>query len=231
MNEYIKSVLQESYKTVAPFTAWATNSISGDDCTHKRAKPAPFLKLLSCINQKYPFKTIVEIGAIRYAVTQKCIDYFNLDYHTIEGPACCADGHSTYFLSKFGGDFYSVDIDPSRIDAIKNSYHHLNEKQPDNLHVNIPCDGIDFLKTIDRKIDLLFLDGWDVGTPSYAENHLLAYTVAKVFNKLSDNVIIGIDDTDFTPGFAGKDNLLGPELIKDGFVPFLRGRCSLFIKL
>lgn len=231
MNDFTKFVLQEAYKIITPLSVWHTNSISGDDCTYKRSKPAPYLKLLSNINKVYPFKTIVEIGAIRFAVTQKCIDYFNQESYTLEGPACCADGHSTYFFSKFGGDFFTVDIDSSRIEAIKSSFHNLNEQQPKNLHINIPCDGIEFLKSIDRKIDLLFLDGWDVGTPQYAENHLLAYTVAKIFNKLSDNVIIGIDDTDFAHGFQGKDYLLGPELIKDGFVPFSRGRCTLFIRV
>ena len=230
MTEYTKFVLNEAYKLVTPLAVWDTIHISGDDHTFRRAKPAPYFRLLSNINNKYPFKTIVEVGSIRFAVTQKCIDFHNQEKYTLEGPPCCSDGHSTYFFSKFGCEFHTVDIDPNRNDAINNSFIHLNEPFPSNLHVHVPCDGIEFLKTFDKKIDLLFLDGWDVGTTDYAENHLLAYQVTKIFNKLADNCIIGVDDTDFAGGFLGKDGLLGPALIEDGFIPFPRGRCTLFIK-
>jgi len=229
MNDFTKYVLKLAYETKPVTAYWNTLGLSGDDHTFKRSKPAPFLNFLFRINQYFPFKNIVEIGSCRFGVTQKCIDYFSQENHPLESPACCADGHSTYFLSKLGGDFYTVDIDNSRIDSIKSCYNNLNEPLPDNLFINIPYDGVEFLTKFSKQIDLLFLDGWDVGSPKYAENHLLAYKACK--DKLSEKCIIVIDDTDFTCPEGGKDRLLGPALIEDGYVPFLKGRQTLFIKV
>jgi len=228
MSEFSQFTLHLAYNFKPTTIYWDTLGLSGDDHTFKRSKPAPFLKFLFEINKKYPFKNIIEIGACRFSTTQKCLDYFNKDIHTLESPACCADGHSTYFLSKLGGNFYSVDIDDNRITSIKNCFNNLNEKLPENLHFAIPHDGILFLEQFKEKIDLLFLDGWDVGSTDYAENHLKAFEVCK--NKLTDNSVIVIDDTDFRCSEGGKDKLVGPALIDNGFVPILKGRQTIFIR-
>ena len=229
MNSFAKEVIKRAYELKTTSVAWRTTGLTGDDHTFRRSKPAPFLKFLYDINKDYPFNNIVEIGSNRYAVTQKCVDYFFQEHHATEAPACCADGHSTYFFSLFGGNVHTVDIDVSRIDSINHCYQHLNQQVPSNLHIHIPKDGIEFLNGFNESIDLLFLDGWDVGTHDYAENHLLAYRAAK--DKLSENCIIGIDDTDFTGEVSGKDKLLGAALIEDGYVPFIKGRQALFIKV
>jgi hypothetical protein len=228
MNSFAKEVIKRAYELKTTSIAWRTTGLTGDDHTFKRSKPAPFLKFLYDINKDFPFKNIIEIGSNRHAVTQQCVDYFFQEHHAIEAPACCADGHSTYFFSLFGGNVHTVDIDMNRIDAINHCYHHLNQEKPSNLYLHIPKDGIEFLNEFNDTVDLLFLDGWDVGTHNYAENHLLAYETIK--NKLSENCIIGIDDTDFTGEVTGKDKLLGAALIEDGYVPFIKGRQALFIK-
>ena len=62
----------------------------------------------------------------------------------------------------------------------------------------------------------------------YAEKHLESYEVAK--DKLSDTHLILIDDTDFLTDDGGKDKLLSPRLIEDGYIPLFNGRQTLFLK-
>ena len=90
---------------------------------------------------------------------------------------------------------HTVDIDSHTRTAIEWSYGGLNKQIPENLHMHIPRDGIEFLSSFPSGIDLLFLDGWDVGTHEYAERHLEAYEVAR--DRLNTPNIILIDDTDF----------------------------------
>jgi len=89
-------------------------------------------------------------------------------------------------------------------------------------------DGHKFLKKFKSRIDLLFLDAWDVlpGT-QYAENHLLAYLAAK--DKLRDRNIIAIDDTDV--GGGGKGRLLLPVLQAEGYDILVSGRQTIALKL
>ena len=96
------------------------------------------------------------------------------------------------------------------------------------MNIVIPKDGIEFLKEFSGKIDVLFLDGWDKGTPMYAEKHLEAYFVAK--DKLSETNLILIDDTDYKTNDGGKDALLSPLLLEEGYIPLFNGRQTLFLK-
>ncbi len=197
-----------------------------------RNYPAPWIKktleLLNIINGK----VIVEIGSTRLELTQKCIDYYNNSYTTTssDAPACCQDGHSTYFWAKNVFDVYTVDIDPRCREVLESQYkYHILEPIPDNLNLHIPEDGIRFLETFPHKIHLLYLDGWDKGTDQYAEKHLEAFIAAE--DKLAEDHIISIDDTDFNTGSAGKDRLLTPHLLDNGYIKILWGRQTVFVKL
>ena len=88
-------------------------------------------------------------------------------------------------------------------------------------------DGIEFLKTCPFKIDILFLDGWDKGTPDYAEQHLEAFKSST--DKLSDTHLILIDDTDYLTEDGGKDKLLSPYLMENNYSMLFNGRQTLFI--
>jgi len=194
--------------------------------------PAPWLfKTLDFLSLiKDP--VVVEIGSTRFGITQKCIDYYNSCF-TMTGadrPACCQDGHSTYFWARAGSETYTVDIDPRCADVVRDQYiHHLREDPPANLHVHIPADGIEFLRNFDKEINLLYLDGWDVGSLEYAERHLEAFKAAE--DKLAPNHIVSIDDTDFVHQEGGKDKLLTPYLLENGYIRVLHGRQTVFIKL
>jgi hypothetical protein len=206
-----------------------------DVLTHEensiRNYPAPWIlktiELLKIIDAK----VMVEIGSTRMEFTKRCIEYFDnsMTLESKDAPPCCQDGHSTYFWARSGIEVYSVDIDTHCTKMLENGYkYHAQEPMPENLHLHIPHDGIEFLKTFDKKIDFLFLDGWDKGSHQYAEKHLEAFMAAE--DKLSELHIVSIDDTDFNTQSAGKDKLLTPYLLNKGYIKILWGRQTVFIK-
>jgi len=207
---------------------WNKDGLSGDECTFERSKPTPYLKKAIEIFKKLNFKTVVEVGSTRHGATKKCMEYYNNLPSAYTAPACCCDGHSTVFWAINDFEVHTVDIDENCKKHLEWSFMDLGVPFPANLHVHIPVDGIEFLKNFDGKIDALFLDGWDKGSHQYAEKHLEAWQVAK--DKLSDTHCVLVDDTDFTTADGGKDALLTPALIKDGYIPLFNGRQSLYIK-
>ena len=208
---------------------WNKDYLTGDECTFERSKPAHYIKKAIEIFKKLDFKTIVEIGSTRHGSTKKCIDYYDNLPSVYTAPACCCDGHSTVFWTLNGFETYTVDIDEGCKKHLEWSFHDIGTAIPSNLHVHIPQDGIEFLKNFTSKIDVLFLDGWDKGSSMYAEKHLEAWEAAK--DKLSDINCVLIDDTDFTTEDGGKDALLTPVLIENGYIPLFNGRQSLYLKV
>lgn len=192
-----------------------------------RNYPAPWIKKTIDFLEIVDAKTIVEIGSTRFPLTDKCTEYYNNSYKTLskDAPPCCQDGHSTFFWVNTGLETHTVDINPGCKTLLQN---HYNNTIPSNLNIHT-SDGIDFLKKFDKEIDFLFLDGWDKGTHEYAENHLRAFQASE--DKLSENHIISIDDTDFVTDSAGKDKYLTPYLIDKGYFKLLCGRQIVFFKL
>jgi hypothetical protein len=225
-------MIEEIYKIANDFKIdkrfWTKTTLSGEEQDTLRSKPAPYLKTAIKIANYMGLKTVVEIGSMRYAVTQPCLDYFNENNNAYHSPSCCCDGHGSFFWAENGYDVYTVDIDENCLNGVKWCYSNLKREFPENMHPMIPKDGIEFLKEFESKIDVLYLDGWDVGTPEYAEKHLEAYLAAK--DKLSDSHMILIDDTDFINEQGGKDKLLSPQLISEGYLPIFNGRQTCFIK-
>lgn len=208
---------------------WNVNNITGDQNTFERNKPAAYIRKTIEIGNLLNLKTVIEIGATRYAITDKCIDYFNNVSNPIISPPCCSDGHGGIIFALNGFDVYSVDIDPNCITQAIWSFENIKKPFPLNLHLKIPEDGISFLQNYNntKKIDILFLDGWNVGDHNYAENHLLAFKVSEPH--LSDVHLILIDDTDFITNEGGKDHLLTPYLLNIGYTQLFNGRQTLYI--
>lgn len=223
--------MKEIYKLIHNFKIdkkfWTYDDLTGDDYTFRRSKPSQYIKTTIKIAQHLNLKTFVEIGSTRYAVTEKCLEYYNKDNEAFIAPPCCCDGHSGFFFTESGFDVYSVDIDENCRIQNEWSYNNLGKKFPTNLHLEIPKDGIQFLNEFDKKIDVLFLDGWDKGTPLYAEKHLEAFQASE--SKLSDIHLVLIDDTDYITPDGGKDCLLSPYLLDKGYIPLFNGRQTLFI--
>lgn len=228
------SKLSELLKSADEFkvnTYYWTHDVLTHEENFIRNFPAPWIQktieLLKLINGK----VVVEIGSTRRELTQNCIEYYDnsMTVETKDAPPCCQDGHSTHFWAREGFEVYTVDIDEHcRTELIKQYKYHIQEPIPENLHICIPQDGIEFLTNFDKKIDLLFLDGWDKGTELYSEKHLEAYMAAK--DKLSDTHLISIDDTDFNTPSGGKDRLLTPHLLENGYIKLIWGRQTIYVK-
>lgn len=226
INEVLK--IAQEFNSI-PKKYWDTLSLTGEDHDIRRSKPGPYLKTTAKIAKFLNMKTVVEIGATRHGITQKCLDYYNGDMNPFVSPPCCADGHGGIIFNLEGFDVHSVDIDTHCLTHAKWSFEALKREIPDNLFLHIPKDGIEFLNEFNGKIDVLFLDGWDVGTSDYQQRHLDAYLSAK--DKLSDTHLILIDDTDFNIEGEGKDALLSPHLLNLGYRLLFNGRQKLYINL
>lgn len=187
-----------------------------------RKKPFPFLKSALDIFCKINGKVIVEVGTMRVLPEHNIDDYTSND--------CCMEGHSSIIFAQNCKEFHTVDIDQPTSRLTYNFLKKSNIKNNWNVYNG---DGITFLQKFENKIDLLFLDAWDIGTPQYAEKHLEAYLAAK--SKLNDKHIILIDDTDinFTPekglhndeeSMGGKGAALVPHLLTNGYKVQFKGR-------
>lgn len=193
----------------------------------KRDKPYKYLKQALKIFNDYDGHIIVEVGTNRTP----------LDHHIDECEHdCCMEGHSSLILAPACEEFYSVDINSS---STKLTSEILNTFKLNNKWSITTGDGIEFLKSFNKKIDLLFLDAWDVDHSDTGEKHLEAYLAA--CDKLSDRHIILIDDTDvgFDPsigfftdsnGMNGKGVLLVPYLLKNGYELIFTGRQTCLTK-
>jgi len=205
---------------------WINDNLSGEDY-ELRSKPAPYVKATIKIAKLLGLKNVVEIGSLRYAVTDKCLEFFYRENDAFNSPPCCGDGHSGFFFGEHGFDLYTVDIDENCKTQIEWSYNNLNREYPQNIHTIMPKDGIEFLKEFNDKIDILFIDCWDKGSADYTQKHLDAYLAAK--DKLSDVHLILIDDTDYILGNENKDSVLTPYLLEQGYIPLFNGRQTLFL--
>lgn len=121
----------------------------------------------------------------------------------------------------------ALDLDEGEIELVKNA-----TKQYPQVEAHV-LDGIEYVKTLEDKIDLLYLDFWTpdkegdlVGT-ARANSYLDAYNAAKP--QLSDNALILIDDTDHVHPW--KHTHIIPAARKDGFVVIHTGRQTLMQKV
>jgi hypothetical protein len=206
---------------------WRIETLSAAQQAHERTKPQPYIATTLEILRALGGLTIVEVGSLRQAMTPPCVARYSQRHDSFSAPACCNDGHSTYFWARSGLEVHSVDIDERCRGEIELTYRNLGEPWPANLHLHVPANGIDFLAGFAGTIDLLYLDGWDKGTPGYAERHLEAFEAARPH--LASRHLVSIDDTDFDTPEGGKDSLLTPVLLEEGYVPLLRGRQTVFL--
>jgi len=172
-------------------------------------------------------KIIVEIGCMRIPMNHP------LSQHDLP---CCVDGHSTLHWAPTKAEVYSVDVST---DAVNTVCEEIVKRKIENVIV-VQDDGINFLHTFPKTIDLLFLDGWDVGLRDYDLRHLEAYIIAR--DKMSERSMILIDDTDVfwdwdrddifmaEDGRSGKGRLLIPRAIKDGYKLECCGRQTLLTR-
>lgn len=189
---------------------------------HLRDKPHTFINKTISLLHEISGKTIVEIGTMRRELTHPL---------NIVQP-CCNDGHSTILFANTKLKLYSVDINKKATEIAQKTIIKHGHRDTTTI---INGDGIKFLKTFKEKIDLLFLDAWDVGTVDYDKKHKEAYLAAQ--DKLADKHLILIDDTDVDfinneyifveDKIAGKGKILIPFLIELGYNIVFKGRQTL----
>jgi len=193
-----------------------------------RKKPYIFIKQALNELNSCSHKIIVEIGSMRKSCDHDLDDY---------NQECCNDGHSSLLLARGADEFHTVDINMECSKLTRSELKKFNLWNKSNVYCG---DGIKFLKDFDRKINLLYLDAWDVEYPNHAEMHLEAFKIAE--DKLDKKAVILIDDTDIgfssEKGFhndeeclGGKGRLLIPFLSKNkNFKMLFKGRQTCFVK-
>jgi hypothetical protein len=146
-----------------------------------RARPKPFIDYAINLFQKRGGSVIVELGGMRGTLIHD-IDNFSFP--------CCEDGHSSILWARTGAEFYSVEKNESaaRITAAA----CIDYPGTKIMHM----DALDFLAKLEDgfKIDLLYLDAWDVGLSDCAEMHLESFMAAE--RLLHNGSMVLIDDTD-----------------------------------
>lgn len=187
----------------------------------RREKPAKSIKKALALFENIDGSYIVEIGSTRSEYKEEELNTSN-------------DGYSSVHFAKTGKEFVTCDIDKG---AAQLTYDLLEELELLENATVINGDGLKFLEKYEfkNKIDLLYLDAWDVDTPSsnFATNHLKAYEIA--LPNLNEKHIILIDDTDLdvspTRGLyidkdakGGKGKLLIPHLEEKGYKVRFKGR-------
>jgi predicted O-methyltransferase YrrM len=117
---------------------------------------------------------------------------------------CVGDGCSTLlfaqWIHKYGGVFYSVDIDSS---ALMKAAQAI-EVETDAVHF-VHSDSVDFLAQFNGTIDCLYLDSYDFeeDNPTPSQKHHLR-EIQAAYPHLSQNSIVMIDDCDLPHGGKGK---------------------------
>jgi hypothetical protein len=191
---------------------------------YDRDKPKPFIEKAIELFTQRGGKVILEIGNMRMRLNHPIEE----NHHK-----CCCDGHSSVFFARTGCEFYSVDNDYWACEITK-------EYTKDWPKTRVLCkDGIKFLKNFGKKLDLLFLDGWDVDHPDTAQLHLEAFKIAS--RVLHEKSIVLIDDTDvdfidneLRPTkelYGGKGRLVVPTAMNEGWKVIMEGRCTLLSKV
>jgi len=174
-----------------------------------------FKKVLQILFEEYDRPiTIVESGCIR----------------TNSDTGKFGDGWSTYnweyFAKKTNSNVYVVDINESHIITSK-------EIVPESIYVTHKLqDSVEYLKTFEHDIDLLFLDSYDYcgdeENIKKCHNHSLNELKA-AWNKLKPKCYVLFDDV-FNSEWDGKGKLSIPYLLENGFEIVYHIDCQVLLK-
>jgi len=191
----------------------------------KRDRPYKYIQEAISIVKSLGGNRVLEIGSSRQPINHNIEDYSHI---------CCNDGHSTALFANSGFELDTVDISEN----VTNISREILKNFSVNTCTATCQDGIDYIKSYTKKIDLLYLDAWDVDLPESSEKHLEAYHCSKKI--MNPNCLILIDDTDVEffnnelimaidlPG--GKGRLVAKEALKEGYKIIFTGRQTLFKK-
>jgi SAM-dependent methyltransferase len=145
-----------------------------------------FAQALELIRDR-KLQTLIETG------TSRCGDTNS------EGDGCSSLIFTDY-INRYGGVFYSVDIDQQALLCAQAALDFI----PKNAHF-ICSDSVDFLHNFSKPIDFLYLDSYDfdINNPLPSQYHHLR-EVQAAYSKLHKNSVILIDDCLLLHGGKGK---------------------------
>lgn len=137
-------------------------------------------------------------------------------------------GHSTYkfaeYCAKFGGELHTVDISK---DALEFSKKATKEYMPWISYHN--QDSSIFIENFNKKIDFLYLDGFD-STPGKEKeaSRVQLQEIKRAIPKLSEKCVVLLDDADLPGG--GKTGLSSKYLMNHGFKLVINDYQQLYIR-
>jgi len=136
------------------------------------------------------------------------------------------DGHSTLrfaeYISRFGGELYSVDIDPMAVMISKTLCTKEFPLIADEVHI-IESDSVAFLEAFDEPIDVLYLD-------SANDAELILNEAKAGIRNLHEESIILIDDCfNENKYHVEKGSLVIPFLEENGWIMEASEYQALFI--
>ena len=173
---------------------------------------------------------------MRLGTFQKALDLFLqnggstiVETGTLRNSDTDAEGHSTLVLGEFckihGKRMWTVDIDPKNIEVARQATGDFKE-----YITYCVSDSVEFLKSFDQKIDLLYLDSMDCnpeGDATLSQTHN-PNELKAAWDKLSRKAIILIDDSNHKNG--GKSLLSKRFLAENGCVSILDEYQTLWLK-
>ncbi len=173
------------------------------------------------------YYTHINYHTIKQALIE--LNKLNQDYYNFVETGCSAHGtQSTLlwdkFVNLFNGEVISIDINQEAVDK--------TNKLTSNKTKLICSNSLDYLPKINKPIDFLYLDSYDVNflDPSKsAWHHLKEFHCIK--KRLHSGSIVLIDDTPLNPEWLddGKNNIIYNKFKKQ-FNPDLNGKGSLVNK-
>jgi len=147
------------------------------------------------------------------------------------------DGDSTsvfaWYISNFSGSYHGCDISDTNLKMAQIALKkYIGTEKDNSINVALTCkDGLEFLKSYNKPIDLLYLDtiDWVKGSHESGLYHLQLLLAA--IDKISINGMIMFDDTFNIDTFEGKAELAIPYLLgSNRFTCIHRGYQFLFRK-
>ena len=133
-------------------------------------------------------------------------------------------------VGKYGGKIYTIDNYPPHLEACK----HITEPWAGSI-VYVESDSLEFLKTFDEKIDLLYLDTMDYpltpqeGPPGPCQEHQLK-ELELAYPNLSPKAAVLLDDNEVLDFPDGKTKLAKEFLFKKKWTLLYDGQQSLWVR-
>src|SRR4030042_4975007 len=127
----------------------------------KRDRPYRYIQEAISIVKSLGGNRVLEIGSSRQLINHAIDDYSHI---------CCNDGHSTALFANSGFEVDTVDINENVVNISKD----ILKKFSTSTCTATCQDGIEYIKSYTKKIDLLYLDAWDLDMPDSPEKHLEA---------------------------------------------------------